>query len=198
MGEPDMGEDRKRAARKPAARFHWGVQFSPHIIVFLLTLLVAIPPLRGTIVSAVHVWWDKSYAKVDYIMDEARPNDGHPYIIGHVEGSTGQSNVLGAMQGTTVVVKTLPQEAFETGKRLPIWHSPDAPNFLVFGTEVNDVPVAALPQRPGVPALIGYSTWLLVTLLVGFGVMVWIGNRWSRIYGNLPMRFRPGSKLRRT
>ena len=155
------------------------------------------PAAEGPIVSAVHVWWDKSYAKVDYIMDEARPNDGHPYIIGHVEGSTGQSNVLGAMQGTTVVVKTLPQEAFETGKRLPIWHSPDAPNFLVFGTEVNDVPVAALPRRPGVPALIGYSTWLLVTLLVGCGVMVWVGNRWSRIYGNLPMRFRPGSKLRR-
>ena len=131
-------------------------------------------------------------------MDEARPNDGHPYIAGHLDGSTEHSNVIGAMQGTTMVVKSLPQEAFEKGKRLPVWHSPAAPNFLVFGTEVNDVPVAALPERPRMLALLGYSMWLLVTLIVGFGVMVWVGNRWSRIYGNLPMRFRPGTKLRRT
>ncbi len=168
--------------RQPAAvRFRSRVQFSPHVLVFLLTLLAAVPPLRGAMVSGVHWWWDESYAKVDYVMDEARPNDGAPYIAGHLEGATEQRNLLGLMQGTTMVVKALPGEAFAPGKRIPIWHSPGAPNFVAFGEEVNDVPVAAVPVRPGLPALLAYLAWLLATFLVGFSLMAWVARRWSSV-----------------
>ena len=125
---------------------------------FLLTLLAAIPPLRGVIVSGVNVWWDKTYAKVDYVMDEARPNDGFPYIAGHLEGSTEQYNISGVMQGSTVAVKGAPAEAFAPGKRIQIWHSAEAPDFGVFGAEINGVPVASLPERPGWPSCCSLSS----------------------------------------
>ena len=196
MGDASKDQGRKTAEGLPALRFNWGVRFSPHVIVFLLMLLAAIPPLKGAIVSSVYWWWDRTYTKVEYVMDEARPNDGSPYIAGHLAGSTDQHNLVGLMQGTTMVVKFLPQEAFAPCKRISIWHSPDAPNFLVFGDEVNDVPVAAIPILPGLRSFFGYLAWLLATLIVGFGLMGWIAYRWSGTYGNLPMRYRPGTKLR--
>jgi hypothetical protein len=100
------------------------------------------------------------------------------------------------MQGATMVVKALPQQGFAAGKHLLIWHSDDAPNFLVFGDEVNDVPVAAVPERPGLRSFLGYLAWLLATLVVGFGLMGWVANRWSRTCGNLPMRRRTATKFR--
>lgn len=127
---------------------------------------------------------------VEYIMDEARPNDGYPYIAGPLSGSTDQRNLVGLMQGTTMVVKALPQEAFAPGKSILIWHSEEAPNFLVFGDEVNDVPVAAMLERPGLFSLLVHLVWLFATLIVGFGLMGWVAYRWSRTYGNLPMRRR--------
>ena len=195
MDDPKTVQDANTAEGVPAMRARWGVRFSPHVIVFMFTLLAAVPPLRGAIVSGVHWWWDKTYTQVEYVMDEARPNDGAPYIAGHLAGSTDQHNLVGLMQGTTMVVKALPQEAFAPGKRIPIWHSEDAPNFVVFGDEVNDLPVAALPKRPGLPSFLGYSAWLLATLVVGFGVMGWVAHRWSRTYGDLPMRRRAGTTL---
>jgi hypothetical protein len=188
MDDPNKAQDTKAAEGLPAMRFSWGARFSPHVIVFLLTLLAAIPPLRGAIVSGINWWWDKTYTKVEYVMDEARPNDGSPYIAGHLAGSTDQRNLVGLMHGTTMVVKAFPQEAFAPGKRIPIWHSANAPNFVVFGDEVNDVPVAAFPERPGLHNFLGYLTWLLATLIVGFGLMGWVAHRWSRTYGNMPTR----------
>ncbi len=196
MDDLNRVPDTKTAAELPAMRFRWGVRFSPHVVVFLLTLLAAIPPLRGAIVSGVYWWWDKTYTKVEYIMDEARPNGGSPYIAGHLAGSTDQYNLLGQMQGTTMVVKGLPHETFAPGKRIPIWHSADAPNFLVFGDEVNEVPVAALPERPGLPSFLGYLAWLLATCIAGFALMGWVANRWSGTFGNLPMRSRAGTTFR--
>jgi hypothetical protein len=185
MADPNEVKHTKPAERLPAMSFNWSVRFSPHVIIFLLMLLAAIPPLKGAIVSAVFWWWDKTYTKAEYVMDEARPNDGSPYIAGHLDGSTEQHNLVGLMQGATIVVKVLPQEAFAPGKRIPIWTSADAPNFLVFGDEVNDVPVAAFPKRPGLLSFLGYLAWLIATLVVGFGLMGWVAQRWSRTYGNV-------------
>ena len=196
MGDSNQAEDTKPAETMPGTRLRWGARFSPHVIVFLFTLLAAIPPLKGAIVSGVYWWWDKTYSKVEYVMDEARPNDGSPYIAGHLAGRTEQHNLLGLMQGTTMVVKAAPQEGFAPGKRIAIWHSPYAPNFVVCGDEVNDVPVAAITERPGLPTFLVYLVWLFATWIVGFGLMVWVANRWSGTYGNLAMRRRAGTTFR--
>jgi hypothetical protein len=185
MDDLNKAQGTRAAEELPAMRFGWGVRFSPQVIVFLLTLLAAIAPLRGAIVSGTHLWWDDTYKKVEYVMDEARPNDGSPYIAGHIAGSTDQHNLVGLMRGANMVVKALPQETFAPGKRIPIWHSEDAPNFIVFGDEVNDVPVAAVPARPGLRSLLGYLAWLLATFVAGFWLMARVAHRWSRTYGNL-------------
>jgi hypothetical protein len=186
MNDRSQGASSNAApARTPGLR--WGGQFSPHILVFLLTLLAAIPPLRGVIVSGVNLWWDKTYAKVDYVMDEARPNDGVPYIAGHLEGSSDQYNISGVMQGSTVAVKGAPTEAFAPGKRIQIWHSAEAPTFGVFGDEINGVPVASLPERPGWSRLLLSLVWLYLTFVVGLRATAWVAERWSRTFGTLPM-----------
>ncbi|MEO8507449.1 MAG: hypothetical protein ABI593_07450 [Betaproteobacteria bacterium] len=196
MAKPDQAQDAKPAASPPAMRFNWAVRVSPHILVLLLTLLAAILPLRGAIVSGVHWWWDHSYAKVDYVMDEAEPNAGYPYIAGHLAGDTEQYNLVGLMKDGRIVVMALPEEAFAPGKHIAIWHSPDAPNFVVFGDEVNDIPVASLPARPGLPMFLAYLAWLAATWVIGIGLMAWVAARWSRTYGNAQMRYREGTKLR--
>ena len=141
----------------------------------------------------MNLWWGKSYAKVDFVMDEAHPNDGFPYITGHFDGSTDEGGVPGLMQGTTMVVKDAPLEAFEQGKRIPIWHSPQAPNIVVFGARLNDIPVASLPERPGWISLLLHLAWLYLTLVVGLRSTAWVANRWSRTFGNLPMPRRTGN-----
>jgi hypothetical protein len=190
MKNHNKTQDKEISEEAKTASFRWRVQFSPHVIVFLLTLWAAIPALKGVIISGVFLWWDDSYKMVEFVMDEARPNEGYPYIAGHLEGSTEQRNLIGLMQGTTMVVKAAPQEAFAPGKRIFIWHSETAPSFLVFGGEVNDVPVASLPERPGLFYLLLHLVWLYVTFLVGFRLMAWVAMRWSRSYGNLPARRR--------
>jgi len=185
----DAGKARQAKASPPlpGVSVSWGARFSPQVIVAVLTFAAAVPALKGMIVSGVHWWWDRSYAQVDYVMDEARPNAGSPYIAGHLAGSTEQRNLVGVMQGSTIVVKALPQESFVAGKRIAVWHSDEAPNVVVFGEEVNDVPVAALPKRPGLMSLIGFSAWLVATLVVGFFLAMIVAARWARKWGDLPM-----------
>jgi hypothetical protein len=101
---------------------------------------------------------------------------------------TEQRNLVGLMQGTAMVVKAKPDEAFAAGKRIAIWHSDEAPNFVVFGDEVNDVPVAALPKRPGLMAFVGYAAWLVATLVTGFFATIVVAARWACHWGDLPIR----------
>lgn len=185
MVDPTMGPKARAADKLPAAHLSWTLRFSPQVIVFLLMLLAAIPPLRGVIVSGTYWWWDKTYAQVEFVMDEARPNDGSPYIAGHIAGSTEQTNLLGQMMGTTMVVRGVPHETFAAGKRIYIWHSRDAPNSITFGESVNDVPIATLPERPGLITFFGYLAWLLATLVVGFALTGWVASRWSRTYSSM-------------
>jgi hypothetical protein len=193
MDDADAAQKRQDGDRMPAMRMQWRLRFSPHVLVLLVTLWAAVPPLRGTIVSAVYWWWDESYAQVEFVMDEARPNDGAPYIAGHLARSGEPYHLLGEMKGETMVVRNLPHEPFAPGKRIAIWHSAGAPNFLAFGAEVNGVPVAGLPQRPGLPALLGYLAWLVATLAVGFKLTAWVFRRWSRSHGELALRPRAGT-----
>lgn len=169
-------------------RIRFGARVSPHVLVLPLAMVVAIPAMRGAIVSGIHWWWSDTYRQVMFVMDEARPNDGFPYISGHFDNESEPRNMLAVMHGDTMVVQAVPGEAFVPGKRLAVWHSPEAPNFVAFGAEVNDVPVAALPVRPGLPAFLAYLAWLVVTGLLGLGATSWVASRWSRSYGTLPIR----------
>lgn len=170
------------AGQRLRPEFSWKLRFNPHVLVFFAMLLAAIPPLKGSIIAFVHWWYDASYTKAIFVMDEGRPNEGAPYIAGHLEGSTEQRNLVGASRGTDIVVRALPDEVFAAGKRIEVWHSEMAPNMVVFGDEVNTLPVAALPERPGLVSLLLHLAWLLATAIVGLNLMGWVAARWSRRY----------------
>lgn len=172
-------------------QLRYGARFSPHVLVLPLTLVLAVPPMRGTIVSGVHWWWNESFRRATFVMDEAHPNEGYPYIQGHFEGEVEPHNLVGEQHGNLIGVKALPSVAFAPGKRLEVWTSPDAPNFVAFGQEVNDVPVESLPVRPGLGSFLLYATWLLATGVAGLAATVWVANRFSRSAGTLPITRQP-------
>ena len=188
MTDPKSAPDPKPTGAFPGASVRWGARFSPQVLVLIATLIAAVPAVKGAVISGVFWWWSASYRQVEYVMDEARPNDGAPYIAGHLAGATEQMNIRGQMHGATMAVKGAPHEVFAPGKRIPIWYSDRAPTIAIEGDDTNEVPVAAMPERPGLLTFLGYLAWLLATLIVGFGLTVWVANRWSRAYGNLPMR----------
>ncbi len=160
-----------------------GFRFSPHVLVLPLTLYAATWPLAGLLVSGISWWWDTSFAKVDYVMDEARPNDGFPYISGHFDGTTEPYNLVGRTVGETIVLRDVPSEAFAAGKHVPVWYSPEAPDFVAFGKDTNGIPVAFMPERPGFASVILYLVWLLATFYAGLWIMVRVAARWSRVGG---------------
>jgi hypothetical protein len=177
--------DTESPQQAPSARF--GARFSPQVLVFVFTLAVASRPLKGAIITGVHWWWGPTYQQVELVMDEAQPNEGYPYIDGHLDGSTEVIRIVGVMQGQVIAPRAAPAELFAPGKRITIWRSAEAPNFTVEGEEVNNYPVANRPVLPGLWSFLNYVAMALLTLLVGFAAMVWVGNRWARRYGTLPI-----------
>ena len=123
-------------------------------------------------------------------MDEAQPNEGYPYIDGHLDGSDEVIRIVGVMHDNVIAPRATPAEAFAPGKRITIWRSTEAPNFTVEGEEVNNYPVANRPVLPGLWSFLGDLAMVLVTLLAGFAAMVWVAKRWARRYGTLPITTR--------
>lgn len=169
----------------PGARF--GARFSPQVLVLVATLAVASRPLKGAIITGVHWWWGDTYQQVELVMDEATPNEGYPYIDGHLDGSTDVVRLVGVMQGDVIAPRAAPAEPFAPGKRITIWRSPEAPNFTVEGEEVNNYPVANRPVLPGLWSFLDYLAMTGVTLAAGFVAMAWVASRWARKYGTLPI-----------
>jgi hypothetical protein len=157
------------------------------VLVLVATLAVASRPLKRAIIDGVHWWWGPTYRQVELVMDEAMPNEGYPYIDGHLDGSTDVIRMVGVMQGGAIAPRAAPAEAFAPGKRITIWRSAEAPNITVEGEELNNYPVANRPVLPGLWSFLDYVAMVLVVLVAGFAAMVWVGNRWARKYGSLPM-----------
>lgn len=172
---------------------NFGFRFNPHLLVFLGSLFFA--SLFGLYALHAGVWWWNAgtYVQRPYVMDEGRPNDGSPYIAGHFEGSTEQVNILGAMKDGAVVVAGAPNERFEAGKRILVWHSPVAWDLVVQGRWTNNVPVAALPERPGFLRTFGYLAVAVAILVAGFKATVWVYHRYSTGAGTPPAERRPTS-----
>ena len=172
---------------QPPSSARFGALFSPQVLVFVFTLAVASRPLKGAIITGVHWWWGDTYQQVELVMDEAQANEGYPYIDGHLDGSTEVIRVVGVMQGGVIAPRAAPAEAFAPGKRIVIWRSTEAPNFTVEGEEVNNYPVAGRPVLPGLRSLLDYVAMVLVVLVAGLAATIWVGNRWARKYGTLPI-----------
>ncbi|MEO8485299.1 MAG: hypothetical protein ABI585_03080 [Betaproteobacteria bacterium] len=164
-----------------------GFRFSPHVLVFGLTFVAIFYAAQGAVLGFIHAWWGDSFQQVEFVMDEWRPNDGYPYIAGHITGWTQDSpfHVAGAVVGDKRVAQAVPSLAFEKGARLPVWWSNDAPFFSYNGELTNAIPVAAMPTRPGWGQFLLYGLLTLVVAVGGFIGTVWVAARFSRGGGTL-------------
>ena len=159
-----------------------GWRFSPQVIVFGLTFVAMFYAAQGAVVAFVHAWWSDSFHEVTFVMDEWRPNDGYPYIAGHLAGSSEPSpfHLPGAVVGGQRVAKEAPSIPYVPGTRVPVWWSDKAPQFVYNGEATNGVPVAAMPVRPGWGKVIVHGLVTIVVAIGGLLATAWVAARFAR------------------
>jgi hypothetical protein len=171
---PDAGPSPDRISF--AAR----MRFNPQLLVFVATVLAASPAIVGLVVSGIHVLWGGSFRQVDFTMQRAEANDGTPYIGGTLAGTEAEHLVSARLVAGRFLVGTDGDESYAPGKTIKVWWSKDAPDLLINGQRTNGVPVAALPERPGIVAFAGYLAWLVAAFAIGARVARWVARRTAR------------------
>lgn len=161
-------------------RFAARMRFNPQVLVLVLTVLVAMPAIVGLVVSGIHVVWGGSYRQVDYTMLRAEANGGTPYIGGRLDGSEAEHLVGARLVAGRFLVGADGDEDYAPGKTIKVWWSPAAPDLTINGQRTNGVPVAALPERPGIGAFAFYLAWLVATFAIGARVARWVAQRTAR------------------
>jgi hypothetical protein len=157
------------------------VRMNPQLLVFVVAALCAWPAVVGLVVAGIHVIWGASYRQVEYVMAEARANDGHPYITGTLAATGAVHLVSARSQGEAFLVGDAGDDSFAPGKTIKVWWSPSAPDLLIQGQRTNGVPVSALRERPGMLALLGYAAWLIAVIVIASLLTRWVLRRVPRV-----------------
>ena len=174
-----MGETR-RPAETLVASFRYRWRFNPQVIALMLAAFLAWFPLTRMVASGIHVVWSDTFAPTPYTMEEARPNDGSPYITGTLP--SGETVSLSARADATpgaFKVGDAGNETFAPGKVIDLWWSPSAPDLSIQGLRTNAIPVASMAKRPGLVDLAGHALWFAAVLVIGARVFAW-SARWAR------------------
>ena len=161
-------------------RFAARMRFNPQVLVLAVAAFVAWPAVVGLIVSGVHVVWGGSFRQVEYTMQRAQANDGSPYIGGMLAATATEHLIAARMSGGRFLAGDRGEEPYEPGKTIKVWWSPGAPDLLIQGQRTNGVPVAALPERPGIGAFTGYLAWLIVVVALAVKGARWAVQRMAR------------------
>ena len=111
------------------------------------------------------------------------PNDGHPYVAGKLADRDEPMVMPGAERDGRRVLQEAPAVAFEPGARVPIWHSPDAPTFSYNDERANNVPVAAMPVRPGLGRILLSLGLACVVAVAGLVAAAWVRRRAEQLTG---------------
>lgn len=174
----NAGVDESKLPPAPVEGRHWRrTRFSPQVLVLVATLAIASRPLKNAIITGVLWWWGDTYQQVEFVMDEARVNDGYPYLDGHLGDSTDVTRITGMMVGESVAPDGAPEDVFAPGKRLLIWRSPTAPDFGVEGASVNEFAVSTRPTLPGFRSFLDYAAMTAITLSAGLWATLRLGRR---------------------
>jgi hypothetical protein len=169
------------SATSSQSRIPTGFRFSPHVLVFGLTAVAVFYAAQGAFISFTYAWHDKSYRQVEFVMDEWRPNEGYPYVKGHLANTTEDApfHLPGAVVDGKRVLAEAPAIPYVAGTVVPTWYSPDATLSGYNDEHANGVPVAAVPERPGWGKFLMHVVFTLVVAVVGFLLMVWVASRFS-------------------
>jgi len=165
-------------AGEPLARFRYRWRFDPQVLALLLGVALAGFPLAGMIEAGIHVVWSDTFAAADYTMDEARTNEGSPYISGTIAPS-GETVLIPARLDAsgTFRVGNAGAETFARRKVIRLWWSPSAPDLLIQGMRTNAIPLASMARRPGGLELATYSLWFAAVVVVAARVFAWSARK---------------------
>jgi hypothetical protein len=152
-------------------------RFNPQVLVLVIAFACAWPAVAGLVVAGVHVVWAATFREVDYTMEEARWNDGAPYITGRLAATGDEYRVAARRAGDRWLVGRRGDETFAAGKTIRLWWSPSAPDIVIGGERTNAVPVAAMPERPGIVSLVAHFAWLAGVAWIGLRVFRWAATR---------------------
>jgi hypothetical protein len=152
------------------------LRFSPQVLVVLLLAVPFFYCVREAIGAGIYAWYGSTYRKVEFVAEEARPNDGHPYAAGHIEPGGEPMNQPLLPQGDGWVLAEDPTVAFAPGTRAAMWWSPQAPiSGYGRGRYTNGMLVARFPKLPGALGVVGWSfaalgvTWLTLVAIARIG-----------------------------
>lgn len=170
----------QQGAEREGARFAFRWRFNPQVLIFVIALGCAWYPIVGLVETGIHLLWGPSFQQVDYTMLEARPNEGSPYITGTLH-PTGEEFLIATRKiGDRFLVGRSGDDPFAPGKVVKLWWSPSAPDLLIEGRRTNGVPVSAMPERPGLLALLGYALWVAVVVVIAVRLFRWMLSKSSR------------------
>ena len=159
-----------------AIRLSYRYRFNPQVLLLVVAGLLAWPAIVGAVVATIHVLWSDSFRVVDYTMEEAHANGDAPYVSGRRADNGAAVNVAARRDGPTYVVG---DETFAAGKTIGMWVSDAAPDIVISGRRTNAVPVASMPERPGLLAVVANLAWIFAVIAVALRVMRWIVVRRS-------------------
>lgn len=156
-------------------------RFSPHVLAFGGTFLLAFYPFREAVGTFVYWRHGPSYRQLDFVVTEVVPNEGYAYARGLLQpgGTEWILEVENAPAGA--VVAAAPQLPATPGARIRVWWSDAAPTIgFGPGRSTRIVPVAARPTLPGLPHLLLWSLLTLAAFWAGLWVTVRIAMRYAR------------------
>jgi len=171
------------AALRTRAPQHGAARFSPHTLVVMLAFAGVFVAMQGAVVGFVWWWWAPTYRAVDFVMEEWRPNGGDPYVAGKLADSGEPMGLPGVESDGRRVLREAPTIAYAAGARVPIWHSPAAPTFSYSGAWTNAVPVAAMPERPGLGRIVLSLGLAGVVVVAGLVAAAWVRRRAEQLTG---------------
>ncbi len=158
------------------ARLSTRLRFSPQVLVVLALAVPFFYCVREAIGAGIYAWYGATYRQVEFVAEEARPNDGYPYAYGHMEPGEEPMHQPLLPRGEGWVMAEDPTVAFAPGVRVAVWWSPQAPiTGYGRGRYTNGMLVARLPTLPGALGAVGWSlaalgvTWLTLVGIARIG-----------------------------
>jgi hypothetical protein len=176
------------------ARVAMRFRFNPQVLVILGTALVCFYLLREAIPAWIYWLYRDTYRQVDFVMEEAKANEGYPLIRGHLEPG-GEESVLEARaaEGGYALAGVPELVRFEPGRRVRVWSSDAAP-VVGFGRgrSTGMMPVSALSHIPGLLPALGWTGAALLSIIAVPLLIVRLGL-WTRTWRS-ETRFRPADR----
>jgi hypothetical protein len=103
------------------------LRFSPQVLAFMLMALMTFYPAIEAVSAFIYWKHTASYRRLDFVITELVPNEGYPYVKGHLEPGHIEW-LLGAKERDgQFVIEGDEKILAAPGRRVRVWWSDEAP-----------------------------------------------------------------------